>query len=105
MPDDPRLLSSLGIVYAGLGFDAKAISAGEKAVRLLPISKEAYKGVYQVENLAMIYVMIGKYDEAIAQIKYLLSIPGFLSTKILELDPRWAPLRNQPEFKKKMESN
>ena len=103
VPDDPRLLSSLGIVYAGLGLDAKAISAGEKAVRLLPVSKEAYKGVYQVENLAMIYVMIGKYDEAIAQIKYLLSIPGFLSTKILELDPRWAPLRNQPEFKKLLE--
>ena len=103
VPDDPRLLSSLGIVYAGLGFDAKAISAGEKAVRLLPVSKEAYKGVYQVENLAMIYVMIGKYDEAISQIKYLLSIPGFLSTKILELDPRWAPLRNQPEFKKLLE--
>ena len=103
VPDDPRLLSSLGIVYAGLGLDAKAISAGEKAVRLLPVSKEAYKGVYQVENLAMIYVMIGKYDEAISQIKYLLSIPGFLSTKILELDPRWAPLRNQPEFKKLLE--
>jgi hypothetical protein len=38
------------------------------------------------------------------QIKYLLSIPGFLSTKILEIDPRWAPLRNQPEFKKLLQS-
>jgi len=28
-----------------------------------------------------------------------------LSPEILELDPIWAPLRNQPEFKKKMESN
>jgi hypothetical protein len=52
----------------------------------------------------MIYVMVGRYDDAIRQIKYLLSIPGFLSTKILELDPRWAPLRNRPEFKKMMES-
>jgi hypothetical protein len=32
--------------------------------------------------------MVGKYDEAIKQIKYLLSITGFLSTKILEMDPR-----------------
>jgi len=47
--------------------------------------------------------MVGKYDEAIKQIKYLLSIPGFLSTKILELDPRWAPLISLPEFKKMME--
>jgi TolB-like protein len=103
-PDDQRLYSSLGIVYAGLGLDDKAISAGEKAVKLLPVSKEAYKGPFLVEDLALIYVMVGKYDEAIKQIKYLLTIPGQLSTKILELDPRWAPLRNQPEFKKMIES-
>jgi tetratricopeptide (TPR) repeat protein len=104
MPNDQRLYSSLGIAYAGLGLDEKAINAGEKAVNLLPVSKEAYKGVFSVEDLAQIYVMVGKYDEAIKQIKYLLSIPGLLSTKILELDPRWGPLKNQPEFKKMIES-
>ena len=57
-----------------------------------------------VENFAHTYVMIGKYPEAIDQIKYLLTIPSILSTKILELDPRWAQLRNRPEFKKMMES-
>ena len=103
-PDDQRLYSSLGIAYAGLGLDYRAISRGEKAVKLLPVSKEAWKGVYLVEDLALIYVMVGKYDDAIKQIKYLLSIPGFLSPKILEIDPRWAPLRNRPEFKKMIES-
>jgi len=103
-PDDQRLCSSLGIVNAGLGLKEQAISEGERAIKLLPVSKEAFRGVYLVEDLALIYVMVGKYDEAIKQIKYLLSIPGLLSTKILELDPRWAPLRNQPEFKKMMES-
>ena len=103
MPDDPRLYSSLGIVYAGLGLKDKAIEAGKRGVELMPINKEAYRGVFRAEDLALIYVMVGKYDDAIKQIKYLLSIPGLLSTKILELDPRWAPLRNQPEFKKMME--
>jgi tetratricopeptide (TPR) repeat protein len=103
-PEDQRLYSSLGIAFAGLGLNEKAISKGERAVKLLPVSKEAYKGPFLVEDLALIYVMVGKYDDAINQIKYLLSIPGFLSTKILELDPRWAPLKNQPEFKKMMES-
>jgi tetratricopeptide (TPR) repeat protein len=102
--DDQRLYSSLGIAYAGLGFDDKAISAGEKAIKLLPVSKEAFRGPFLVEDLALIYVMVGKYDKAMVQIKYLLTIPGFLSPKILELDPRWAPLRNRPEFKKMMES-
>jgi TolB-like protein len=103
-PEDQRLYSSLGLAYAGLGLVDKAISAGEKAVNLIPVSKEAYKGPFLVEDLARIYVIVGKYDEAIKQIKYLLSIPGLLSTKILELDPRWAPLRNLPEFKKMMEA-
>jgi tetratricopeptide (TPR) repeat protein len=104
MPDDPRLYSSLGIAYAGLGLKEKAIEAGKRGVELMPVNKEAYRGVFRVEDLALIYVMVGKYDDAIKQIKYLLSIPGFLSTKILELDPRWAQLRNLPEFKKMMES-
>jgi serine/threonine-protein kinase len=103
-PDDQRFYSSLGIVYAGLGLKEKAIEAGKKGVELMPIIKEAYGGVFRAEDLALIYVMVGKYDEAIKQIKYLLSIPGLLSTKILELDPRWAPLRNRSEFKKMMES-
>ncbi len=104
-PEDQRLYSSLGIAFAGLGLKDKAISNGEKAVKLLPVSKDAYSGVLLVEDLALIYVMVGKYDDAIKQIKYLLSIPGFLSTKILEIDPRWAPLRNLPEFKKMIESD
>ena len=102
--NDQRLYGSLGIAYAGLGLDDMAISTGEKAVKLLPVNKDIYGGVYSAEDLALVYVMVGKYAEAIRQIKYLLSIPGFLSTKILELDPRWAPLRNQPEFIKMMES-
>jgi serine/threonine-protein kinase len=104
MPDDPRLFSSLGIAYAGLSLKKEAIEAGKRGVELMPINKDAYGGVFRAEDLALIYVMVGKYDDAIKQIKYLLSIPGFLSIKILELDPRWAPLRNLPEFKKMMES-
>ena len=103
-PGDQRLYSSLGIAYAGLGLNEQAIKAGEKAVKLLPISKEAYKGPFLVEDLALIYVMTGKYDDAIKRIKYLLSIPGLLSTKTLEIDPRWKPLRKRPEFKKMMET-
>jgi hypothetical protein len=69
----------------------------------MPINKDALRGASRLEDLAMIYVMVGKYDDAIRQIKYLLSIPGFLTTKLLELDPKWAPLRKHPEFRKLME--
>jgi TolB-like protein/Tfp pilus assembly protein PilF len=102
-PQDQRLYSSLGIAYAGLGYEEKAIISSEKALRMLPVREEAYKGVYLVENLAYTYVLLGKYHEAIKQIEYLLSIPGPLSCKILELDPRWAPLKQHPEFEKILE--
>ena len=99
-PEDQRLYSTLGIAYAGLGWEAKAISYGAKAVKMLPVEKEAYKGVYLVEDLAYIYVLLGKYPEAIAKLDYLLSIPGPLSVNILSLDPRWAPIRDLPEFER-----
>jgi TolB-like protein/Tfp pilus assembly protein PilF len=102
-PKDQRLYSSLGISYAGLGLSNKAVSTNEKAVNLLPVSKEAWRGVYLVEDLAHTYVMVGKYPEALEKIAYLLSIPGFLSTKILEMDPKWKPVKNQPEFRNILE--
>lgn len=99
-PDDSRLLSAAGIAYAGLGLKGKAIEAGEKAVELMPVKKEAFRGVYRVEDLARIYVMVGENDSALKQLKLLLSLPGPLSAKLLLLDPTWKPLWNMPEFKK-----
>ena len=98
-PEDPRLYSTIGIAYAGLGLKEKAIEAGRKAIELMPISKEAYRGVLRVKDLARIYVMVGEYDAALEQIKLLLSLPGPLSVKLLELDPDWKPLWNLPEFR------
>jgi len=102
-PEDHRLYSMLGIAYAGLGLEAKAIGYGKKAVEMLPVVKEAWKGVYLVEDLAYIYVLLGKYPEAISKLDYLLSIPGPLSVNILKLDPRWTQLRTIPEYKRMIE--
>jgi len=99
-PDDPRLYSAIGIAYAGLGLKEEAIKAGKKAVELMPISKEAYRGAARTEDLARIYVMVGEYDAALDQIKLLLSVPSRLSVKLLLLDPTWKPLWNLPGFKK-----
>jgi hypothetical protein len=77
-----------------------AIEAGKRGVDLMKISIEAYRGVFRAEDLARIYVMVGKYDAALEQIKLLLNIPSRLSVKLLMLDPDWKPLWNLPEFKK-----
>jgi non-specific serine/threonine protein kinase len=97
-PHDERVHSALGIAYAGLGREQDAIHAGNRAVELMPVSKDAFKGVKRVEDLARIYAMVGKYDAAIDRIDYLLSIPGELSVQLLHLDPTWAPLHDHPRF-------
>ncbi|MCI0447220.1 tetratricopeptide repeat protein, partial [bacterium] len=99
-PDDPRVHSSLGIAYAGLNRKKDAIREGKLSVELLPISKDAIVGPYFVAYLAEIYVMVGEYDAAVDQLEYVLSIPSNWSTRFLQIDPRWDPLRNHPRFQK-----
>jgi serine/threonine protein kinase/Tfp pilus assembly protein PilF len=101
-PEHARFHSALGIANAGLGHKHKeeAIREGKLAVEILPVSKEAMRGPYRLEDLARIYAMVGEHDEAIEQLEDLLSIPGLISIPLLQLDPAWDPLRNHPRFQK-----
>jgi len=102
-PDDARLHSALGIACAGLGRKQDAIREGKLAVGLLPVSKDAMRGICRVGDLARIYVMVGEFDLAINQIESLLSIPSELSIDLLRLDPAWNPLRRHARFQKLLE--
>lgn len=97
-PEDPRVHSSLAIVYAGMERQKEAIHEGKLAIQLYPVSKDAFEGPTFVQNLAVVYVMTGEYDLALAQIEYLLSIPSFFSVHLLQLDPRFDPIRNHPRY-------
>ncbi len=99
-PEDSRLHSALGIAYAGLGQKKAAILSAKKAVDLLPVSKEAYRGTFRVKDLAHVYVMVGEYDAAVEQLKFLLSIPSWMTQKLLRIDPIWDALLSHPSFKK-----
>ncbi len=102
-PEDERFHSSLGIAYAGLGRREDAIREGKLAVELLPVTKDAWRGLYRVKDLAHIYVMVGEFDSAIDRLEFLLYAPGEMSIPLLRLDPAWNPLRDEPRFKKLVE--
>jgi len=102
-PHDARFHSALGIAYAGLGRVQKATSAAEKAVELLPVSDEAYRGYFRAKDLAQVHAMVGETDAAIDGLEFLLSIPGDLSVPLLRLDPTWDPLRDHPRFQALLE--
>ncbi len=96
---DPRLRIALGLTYAGLGRRGDAVREGLAAVEAPQVANDAFIGPQYVEHLAAIYVMTGDLDAALERIEYLLSIPSKLSVPILELDPKWDPLRGEPRFK------
>ena len=102
-PNDFRLYSSLGLVYAGLKIKEEATRNGQKSVELCPIEKYAHWGSLCLENLALTYSSLGMNDEAIEQIENLLSRPTLFSVRMLEQDPRWDPLREHPKYKRLIE--
>jgi len=102
-PDDPRIYSSLAIVYAGLGKKEEAIRYGKKAVALYPVSSDALTGTWRVEDLAFVYALLGEQESATGQLDYLLSIPSEISVPLLRIDPRWDPLRSNPRFEKMLQ--
>ena len=102
-PEDARVHSSLGVVYAFLGRKEEAIREGELAVELYPVSLDAMHGPAHVNELATIYQVVGEHDKAIDMIEYSLTLPSSLTVHFLRLDPRWDPLRDHPRFQKLLE--
>jgi tetratricopeptide (TPR) repeat protein len=97
-PDDARYHSVLGIVLAGLGRDDEAIRSARRGFELMPPDKEAWRGSYRLRDLAMVYAMTGRTDEAIGLLEELLSIPADFDVWDLRLDPYWDDLRGDPRF-------
>ena len=97
-PEEPAYRSSLGLALAGLGMDEEAIREGREGLRLMPPAVEAWRGSKRVVDLARIYAMTGRNDEAIGQLELVMSIPADMSAWELRLDPTWDPLRGDPRF-------
>ena len=91
-------MGSLGIAYAGLGDKEKAIQFGKRAMGLYSVDMDAWGGLIRVADLAWIYVMVKEYDAALEQLEIILSRPGPYSAALLNLDPKWKPLWDNPKF-------
>jgi tetratricopeptide (TPR) repeat protein len=99
-PEEANFHSRLGLIYAYLGRKSEALREGQAAVKLLPVSREAFRGANLQAALAMIYATVGMKSKAIDQLEYLLSIPSQVSPGLLRNDPRWAVLGGDERFEK-----
>jgi len=102
-PEDPRLHSSLGIVYAIQGRREESIQEGTLACELLPRSKDGFYYLPYVIDLAHIYTILGDNEAALERLEYLLSNPSYLSAPFLRMDPRWESLEGNPDFQALLE--
>jgi len=107
-PDNYVLIGDLALVNMGLGDKAAAFALAEQAMSVLPLEKDAVDGPAPIEVLARVAAQVGERDRAIAALEELLSIPseGALASRVpltpalLQLDPMFDPLRNDPRFQK-----
>jgi serine/threonine-protein kinase len=90
----------LARAYAGLGRKEDALREARHAVEQMPISKDALYGSNVEIERAAVEARVGETDAAIEHIRHLLSIPCWLSPGLLRVDPSWAPIRNDPRFRK-----
>jgi TolB-like protein/Tfp pilus assembly protein PilF len=88
----------LGVAQALKGEPMRAIREGATATALLPVARDAFAGVDQLETLARIYMLVGEYETALDEVELILSMPAALSAPGLGLDPVFAPLRDHPRF-------
>ena len=107
MPDDPRILRSLGFAYAGLGDRENALAAAAKAAEILPVSRDALRGPEYVKSFAQTYAMLGEPDAAIEKLEQLLSRPvnWTASLSVVRREPAFAELHEMPAFQALLEKH
>ena len=99
-PDDPGLMSVLGLIDAALGRKQEAIREARRATEMLPISKDAVEGPPLVSKLALVYACTNEPDLAFQELTISAKIPAGLHYGELKLDAAWDPLRKDPRFEK-----
>jgi tetratricopeptide (TPR) repeat protein len=99
-PDDAKALIVLAKVDAKLGHKEEAVREAERAVELLPVSRDTYDGPLMLVRLAHVYAEVGETDRALEVLQQAAALPVGPAYGILQLDAEYDPLRDDPRFQK-----
>src|SRR4051812_21784536 len=99
-PDNSDLYNALAVACCGLGANQEATKYIERAVNLMPITKDALAGAIVETTRAQIWARFGDRERAIPALERLLNIPGVLTPAVLRFEPDFDPLRGDARFEK-----
>ncbi len=101
--DDPNKLGEYATALAMLGRATEARAVIDRAVAIMPMSRDAMTGTDVLNTRSIIYIITGDYDLSISDLEFLLSVPSAFSPAMLRLHPGFDPLREYPRFKRLVE--
>jgi serine/threonine protein kinase len=99
-PTNPFLIMALAYADLALGHNEESILEGQRAVKLRPISEDAYEGPILAEDVAIIYAWTNQPDVAFEQLDTVIKMPSGINYGDLKTNPAWDPLRKDPRFDK-----
>jgi TolB-like protein/Tfp pilus assembly protein PilF len=107
-PDNAFVAAALAVAYAMVDENESALNEAQRAITLVPSSKDRLSGPGFEEDLALVEMIIGDNSHAISILTRLLQTPyggglyspAPITPALLRLDPLWDPLRADPAFQK-----
>jgi len=86
------------VALAAAGDSAQAVRMTQHALTVLPPEFDAMEAAYMPLYAAIAYAYAGRTRDAVAQLRVAVAVPRVVWPFELREDPRWDPLRGNPEF-------
>jgi len=99
-PQNGRAWTNLASSYYKAGRFDSAVACFQRAIELLPVSKDAINGAILVERLARIYAQVADTSRALDFLESATKLPNGLNYGALKLEQDWDRLRGDPRFEK-----
>jgi len=99
-PSEPLWQAQLGLAQLQRGNVAEAVSAAQRAVQLLPLSRDQVDGPLYEGVLAQVHAAAGNADSAIVHLENLARSPSFWTGAAMQAAPAFVSLRSDPRFQR-----
>jgi serine/threonine-protein kinase len=104
---EDRVAQGLALAYAALGRKADAITEAEKAMAIMPPSRDRWAAALRIFTAAWVHAELGEAEAAADLLWSMKDLPTSqdwkLAPAVLQADPRWDPVRDHPRFRALLE--